>query len=128
MRRWLLRSPHCSRSSHRYESAHKHTHAHTAMYMENHCRLALYCFQTCACVPTSLFVSVCVRLTSQVPVPPGAVFPPKILRTKWGTDPLFMGSYSYVNVTEATGEVVDALAEPLCNDDGECFTYLALLH
>ncbi|KAK1354896.1 putative polyamine oxidase 5 [Heracleum sosnowskyi] len=36
----------------------------------------------------------------------------KVLRTKWGTDPLFMGSYSYVAVG-SSGDDIDKLAEPL---------------
>lgn len=35
-----------------------------------------------------------------------------VLRTKWGTDPLFMGSYSYVAVG-SSGDDIDNLAEPL---------------
>ncbi|KAL8093936.1 putative polyamine oxidase 5 [Apium graveolens] len=36
----------------------------------------------------------------------------KVLRTKWGSDPLFMGSYSYVAVG-SSGDDIDNLAEPL---------------
>lgn len=35
-----------------------------------------------------------------------------VLRSKWGTDPLFLGSYSYVSVGSSLGDV-DKLAEPL---------------
>lgn len=36
----------------------------------------------------------------------------KVLRSKWGTDPLFLGSYSYVAVG-SSGDDFDTLAEPL---------------
>ncbi|PON50469.1 FAD/NAD(P)-binding domain containing protein [Parasponia andersonii] len=36
----------------------------------------------------------------------------KVLRTHWGNDPLFMGSYSYVAVG-SSGEDLDRMAEPL---------------
>ncbi|KAJ8750975.1 hypothetical protein K2173_016156 [Erythroxylum novogranatense] len=36
----------------------------------------------------------------------------KVLRSKWGTNPLFLGSYSYVAVG-SSGEDMDSLAEPL---------------
>uniref|UniRef100_A0A7N0UYJ2 Amine oxidase domain-containing protein n=1 Tax=Kalanchoe fedtschenkoi TaxID=63787 RepID=A0A7N0UYJ2_KALFE len=36
----------------------------------------------------------------------------KVLKTKWGNDPLFLGSYSYVAVG-SSGDDVDKLAEPL---------------
>ncbi|XP_059274536.1 probable polyamine oxidase 5 [Lycium ferocissimum] len=36
----------------------------------------------------------------------------KILKCKWGTDPLFLGSYSYIAVG-SSGDDLDALAEPL---------------
>lgn len=36
----------------------------------------------------------------------------KVLKSKWGSDPLFLGSYSYVQVG-SSGEDLDALAEPL---------------
>ncbi|XP_022852917.1 probable polyamine oxidase 5 [Olea europaea var. sylvestris] len=39
----------------------------------------------------------------------------KVLRTKWGTDPLFLGSYSYVAVGSSCDDL-DSLAEPLPND------------
>lgn len=41
----------------------------------------------------------------------------KVLRSKWGTDPLFLGSYSYVAVG-SSGEDLDTMAEPLPKDDG----------
>lgn len=37
---------------------------------------------------------------------------PRIVRSSWGTDPLFRGSYSYVNV-KGTPEDIDTLAAPL---------------
>nr|GMD01795.1 probable polyamine oxidase 5 [Ipomoea batatas] len=36
----------------------------------------------------------------------------KVLKTKWGTDPLFLGSYSYVAVG-SSGDDLDTMAEPL---------------
>ncbi|XP_004488041.1 probable polyamine oxidase 5 [Cicer arietinum] len=36
----------------------------------------------------------------------------KVLKSKWGTDPLFLGSYSYVKVG-SSGEDLDTMAEPL---------------
>lgn len=36
----------------------------------------------------------------------------KVLKSQWGTDPLFLGSYSYVAVG-SSGEDLDTLAEPL---------------
>lgn len=36
----------------------------------------------------------------------------KVLRSKWGTDPLFLGSYSYVSVGSSVDDL-DKLAEPL---------------
>ncbi|OIV99758.1 hypothetical protein TanjilG_26096 [Lupinus angustifolius] len=39
----------------------------------------------------------------------------KVLKTKWGTDPLFLGSYSYVAVG-SSGDDLDAMAEPLPKD------------
>ncbi|XP_059634822.1 probable polyamine oxidase 5 [Cornus florida] len=36
----------------------------------------------------------------------------KVLKSKWGTDPLFMGSYSYVAVG-SSGDDLDTMAEPL---------------
>ncbi|KAK4765724.1 hypothetical protein SAY86_026814 [Trapa natans] len=38
----------------------------------------------------------------------------RVLRSKWGSDPLFLGSYSYVQVG-SSGDDLDALAEPLPN-------------
>lgn len=40
----------------------------------------------------------------------------KALRTQWGTDPLFLGSYSYVAVGSTTSDM-DALSEPLPESD-----------
>lgn len=40
----------------------------------------------------------------------------KVLRSKWGNDPLFFGSYSYVAVG-SSGDDLDALAEPLPSTD-----------
>ncbi|KAL3368899.1 hypothetical protein AABB24_009613 [Solanum stoloniferum] len=36
----------------------------------------------------------------------------KVLKTQWGTDPLFLGSYSYVAVG-SSGDDLDSMAEPL---------------
>lgn len=40
----------------------------------------------------------------------------KVLKSKWGNDPLFLGSYSYVAVG-SSGDDLDTLAEPLPNTD-----------
>ncbi|CAL1414145.1 unnamed protein product [Linum trigynum] len=42
----------------------------------------------------------------------------KVLKSKWGNDPLFLGSYSYVAVG-SSGDDMDAMAEPLPKVDGE---------
>ncbi|KAJ8528000.1 hypothetical protein K7X08_015451 [Anisodus acutangulus] len=42
----------------------------------------------------------------------------KILKCKWGTDPLFLGSYSYVAVG-SSGDDFDALAEPLPKENSK---------
>ncbi|KAL3623651.1 hypothetical protein CASFOL_032467 [Castilleja foliolosa] len=41
----------------------------------------------------------------------------KVLRSQWGTNPLFLGSYSYVAVGSSIGDM-DTLAEPLPQMDG----------
>ncbi|KAL6496530.1 hypothetical protein OROGR_029788 [Orobanche gracilis] len=41
----------------------------------------------------------------------------KVLRTQWGTNPLFLGSYSYVAVGSSTDDM-DTLAEPLPEING----------
>ncbi|KAK7303956.1 hypothetical protein RJT34_14902 [Clitoria ternatea] len=43
----------------------------------------------------------------------------KVLKSKWGTDPLFLGSYSYVAVG-SSGDDLDTLAEPLPKDTASC--------
>ncbi|KAM1835980.1 hypothetical protein ACFX14_017970 [Malus domestica] len=40
----------------------------------------------------------------------------KVLKSQWGSDPLFLGSYSYVAVG-SSGEDLDSMAEPLPSDD-----------
>ncbi|OIV97396.1 hypothetical protein TanjilG_17580 [Lupinus angustifolius] len=40
----------------------------------------------------------------------------KVLKSKWGTDPLFLGSYSYVAVG-SSGDDLDIMAEPLPKDN-----------
>ncbi|XP_061362784.1 probable polyamine oxidase 5 [Gastrolobium bilobum] len=40
----------------------------------------------------------------------------KVLKSKWGTDPLFLGSYSYVAVG-SSGDDLDTMAEPLPKDN-----------
>ncbi|KAI5664699.1 hypothetical protein M9H77_24022 [Catharanthus roseus] len=42
----------------------------------------------------------------------------KILKTRWGSDPLFLGSYSYVAVG-SSGDDLDSLAEPLPTKNGK---------
>ncbi|XP_010242213.1 PREDICTED: probable polyamine oxidase 5 [Nelumbo nucifera] len=42
-----------------------------------------------------------------------------VLRSRWGTDPLFMGSYSYVAVG-SSGNDFDSMAEPLPKSSGGC--------
>ncbi|KAE9602458.1 putative non-specific polyamine oxidase [Lupinus albus] len=39
----------------------------------------------------------------------------KVLKTQWGTDPLFLGSYSYVSMG-SSGDDLDLMAEPLPKD------------
>jgi spermine oxidase len=50
----------------------------------------------------------------------------KVLKSKWGTDPLFLGSYSYVAVG-SSGEDLDTMAEPLPlmkdNSNSNTFSY-----
>ncbi|CAN0838941.1 Probable polyamine oxidase 5 [Linum grandiflorum] len=43
----------------------------------------------------------------------------KVLRSKWGNDPLFLGSYSYVAVG-SSGDDLDAMAQPLPSSSEEC--------
>jgi len=45
----------------------------------------------------------------------------KVLKTQWGTDPLFLGSYSYVAVG-SSGEDLDTMAVPLPKNcsNGSC--------
>ncbi|GFP93196.1 probable polyamine oxidase 5 [Phtheirospermum japonicum] len=42
----------------------------------------------------------------------------KVMRSQWGTNPLFLGSYSYVAVGSSTDDM-DTLAEPLPQMDGQ---------
>ncbi|KAJ8434323.1 hypothetical protein Cgig2_024066 [Carnegiea gigantea] len=42
----------------------------------------------------------------------------KVLKSKWGTDPLFLGSYSYVAVG-SSGDDFDSLAQPLPRDEDD---------
>ncbi len=46
-----------------------------------------------------------------IPAPRGSA-PPALARSAWGRDPLFRGSYSYVNAAGSPGDI-DALAAPL---------------
>ncbi|KAL5098232.1 hypothetical protein RYX36_002559 [Vicia faba] len=58
-------------------------------------------------------------------VPPHSKSISKVLTSKWGTDPLFLGSYSYVAVG-SSGEDLDTMAEPLpmkMKDDNNSFSY-----
>ncbi|XP_060211548.1 probable polyamine oxidase 5 isoform X2 [Lycium barbarum] len=50
----------------------------------------------------------------------------KILKCKWGTDPLFLGSYSYIAVG-SSGDDLDALAEPLPNGNLQNYPQLQVL-
>eukprot|EP00897_Mesotaenium_endlicherianum_P010011 jgi/Mesen1/9038/ME000566S08457 len=52
-------------------------------------------------------------ISGSPPPPP----PPPLLRTQWGSDPLFLGSYSYVAVG-SSGDDIDAIARPLLPIDG----------
>lgn len=45
-----------------------------------------------------------------IPCPPGQ--PWRLQRSAWGSDPLFRGSYSYVNAHGSPADI-DTLAEPL---------------
>ncbi len=58
------------------------------------------------------------RAFPSVPLPPNAKMPPKVLRSRWGRDECFRGSYSYLSSAVEDGEAIDAIAEPLCTDDG----------
>ncbi|KAF5743053.1 hypothetical protein HS088_TW09G01115 [Tripterygium wilfordii] len=49
----------------------------------------------------------------------------KVLKSQWGNDPLFLGSYSYVAVG-SSGDDVDKLAEPLPEIDDTCESALPL--
>lgn len=42
----------------------------------------------------------------------------KVLKCKWGTDPLFLGSYTYIAVG-SSGDDLDALAEPLPKESSD---------
>ncbi|KAG1657727.1 hypothetical protein FOA52_011989 [Chlamydomonas sp. UWO 241] len=54
-----------------------------------------------------------------VRLPPGASpINPRIVRSSWGTNELFRGSYSYLRAGVENGEVVDLIAEPLTTDTG----------
>lgn len=53
------------------------------------------------------------RTFPSVPLPPGAKLPPRILRTCWGSDELFRGSYSYLRAGVDDGEAIDVIAQPL---------------
>lgn len=46
-----------------------------------------------------------------IPLPSG-MHPPRLARSAWGADPLFRGSYSYVNASGSPDDI-DALAAPL---------------
>lgn len=45
----------------------------------------------------------------------------KVLKSRWGTDPLFLGSYSYVAVG-SSGDDLDTMAEPLPRESHEIST------
>jgi spermine oxidase len=47
-----------------------------------------------------------------IPVDAAAAARPSVLRSRWGSDPLFRGSYSYVNASGCPDDI-DALAAPL---------------
>ncbi|KAM3382162.1 hypothetical protein P3S68_007735 [Capsicum galapagoense] len=52
----------------------------------------------------------------------------KVLKCKWGTDPLFLGSYSHIAVG-SSGDDLDAMAEPLpkSSKDGDSCPPLQIL-
>ena len=58
------------------------------------------------------------RTFPAVPLPPGARLPPRVVRTRWGRDELFRGSYSYLRAGLDDGEAIDAIAQPLFSEDG----------
>ena len=52
-----------------------------------------------------------------IPYPDAAV--PRIIRSSWGSDPLFRGSYSYVNAVGSPDDI-DTLAAPLMVTSSAC--------
>lgn len=58
------------------------------------------------------------ELFPSVPLPAGVKGPPRVVRTQWGTDENFLGSYSYLRSNVEDGEAVDMIAEPLTDKSG----------
>ena len=46
-----------------------------------------------------------------VPLPPGARMPPRVVRSQWGRDELFQGSYSYLRSGYEDGQAIDVIAQ-----------------
>lgn len=55
-----------------------------------------------------------------IPCPDAAV--PRMIRSSWGSDPLFRGSYSYVNAVGSPDDI-DTLAAPLTVTSSACIIF-----
>ena len=51
------------------------------------------------------------RTFPSVPLPQGARMPPRVLRSQWGRDELFRGSYSYLRAGVEDGQAIDLIAQ-----------------
>ena len=51
------------------------------------------------------------RTFPSVPLPQGARMPPRVLRSRWGRDELFRGSYSYLRAGVEDGQAIDLIAQ-----------------
>ena len=66
-----------------------------------------------ACSEEELQKGVAALLAAFPAIPcPADLPPPRLSRSTWGSDPLFRGSYSYVN-TAGSPDDIDTLAAPL---------------